>query len=334
MRFFARLRSHLQSLLHRRPLDADLNDELRNHLEREIESNIRAGMTREDARYAAHRLIGPTVQYQEECRDARGTVLVENIARDLAYGMRSLRMNLGFSFIAIAALALGIGSSAAIYSVARTVVIAPLPFPHADRLVQVQIASRKTSELANWAPLFDVSEWRGRNHTFEAIAGYTFALLDLPSDPPAALYGARITQNLFPALGVAPALGRNFLPEEDRPGRGQAIILSDSLWKTRLGADPNIVGKTIRLAGQPESEEYVVVGVMPASFNFPLTIPTAVNPPTRQMAYWLPLAKDPSRRDQPTFVIPIGLLRSGLQLAKAQNDLGTVAAARTGIPGQ
>ena len=327
MRFFARLRSYAQSMFHRRQSEADLNDELRDHLEREVESDIRAGMAREEARNAAHRLIGPIVQYQEECRNAWGMVLVENIARDLAYGMRSVRMNPGFSFIAIAALAVGIGSSAAIYSLARTVVIAPLPFPHADRLVQIQMASRKTDQLADWASLFDVSEWRGRNRTFDAIAGYTFALLDLPSDPPAALYGARITQDLFPALGVAPALGRNFLPEEDQPGHGQAIILSASLWKTRFAANPNIIGKTIRLAGQPESEEYVVVGVMPAGFNFPLTIPTAVNPPTRQMAYWLPLAKDPLRRDQPTFVIPIGLLRSGLPMAKAQNDLSAVAAA-------
>jgi predicted permease len=327
MRLFARLRSYAQSLFHRRQLEADLNDELRDHLEREIESNIRAGMTREDARNAAHRLIGPIVQFQEECRDARGMVLVENIARDLAYGLRSLRRNPGGSFIAIAALAVGIGSSAAIYSLARTVVIAPLPFPQADRLVQIQMASRKTGELADWAPLFDVSEWRGRNRTFDEIAGYTFALLDLPSDPPAALYGARITQNLFPALGVSPALGRNFLPEEDQPGRGQAIILSDSLWKTRFRANPNIIGKTIRLAGQPESEEYIVVGVMPAGFNFPLTIPTAVNPPTRQMAYWLPLAQDSLQRDQPTFVIPIGLVRSGLPMATAQNDLSAVAAA-------
>jgi hypothetical protein len=150
-------------------------------------------------------------------------------------------------------------------------------------------------------------------------------LLDIPSDPPAELYGARITQNLFPALGVAPAFGRNFLPEEDQLGRGQSIILSDSLWKTRFGANPNIVGKTIRLAGQSECEEYVVVGAMPAGFNFPLTIPTAVNPLRRQMAYWLPLAKDPLRRDQSTFVIPIGLLRSGLPVTKAQNDLATGA---------
>ncbi|HEX4810711.1 MAG TPA: ADOP family duplicated permease, partial [Bryobacteraceae bacterium] len=303
----------------------DLDHELRDHLGREIETNIRAGMTPEEARLAAQRLIGPVELYREECRDARSVGFIQNFARDLRNGLRQLRKNAAFSIIAIAALALGIGFSTAIFSLARTVVMTPLPFPNADRLVQIRTASRKTGELANWAWYADVCDWRTRNRTLETLAGYTFALLDVPGDPPAALYGARITYNLFPALGVAPALGRNFLADEDQPGRGQEIILSDGLWRNRFGADRNIVGKTIRLEGQRESDQFLVVGVMPAGFNFPLTIPTAVNPPTRQMAFWIPLASRSSRTDV-TYVIPIGLLRRSISRAQSESDLSSVAA--------
>ncbi|HEX4808299.1 MAG TPA: ABC transporter permease [Bryobacteraceae bacterium] len=250
---------------------------------------------------------------------------VESFARDLRYALRSLGKNAGFSVIAVAALALGIGVSTAIYSLARTVVFAPLPFPNASRLVQIHTASRKTGELDNWAWYADVCDWRARNRTLETIGAYTFALLNLPGNPPAALYGASITYNLFPALGVAPRLGRNFLPQEDQPGHGQEIILSDGFWRNRFGADRNMVGKTIRLIGQRDTDQYVVVGVMAAGFNFPMTIPTSVNPPTRQMAYWIPLANRPSRADI-TYVIPIGLRRPGVSLAQVQNDLSAVAA--------
>lgn len=252
-------------------------------------------------------------------------MFLQNLTADLRCALRSLTKNAAFSISAIAALALGIGISTAIYSLARTVVISPLPFPNADRLVQINTVSRKTGEIGNWAWYADVCDWRAGTRTLEGIGAYRFALLDLPGDPPAALYGARITSNLFPVLGVAPALGRNFLPQEDQPGHGQEVILSDSLWRNRFGADRNIVGKSIRLIGQPESDQYIVTGVMPPGFNFPLTIPTSVNPPTRQMAFWIPLAKQPSRTDV-TYVIPVGLLHAGASVAQAQSNLSSVAA--------
>lgn len=255
---------------------------------------------------------------------APGPAFVENIRRDLRYALRSLRRNAGFSFIAIIALALGIGASAAIYSIARTVVMNPLPFPNASRLVQIETESRKTGELTDWTPYADIVDWQARNRNFKEIAAYTFAILDIPGNPPAALYGARVTYNLMPALGVAPAMGRNFLPGEDEPGHAQEVILSDVLWRSAFGADPTIVGKSVRLLGQA-GDQFVVVGVMPAGFNFPLTIPTAVNPPTRQMAYWIPVGQRPTQRDaSPTF-ISIGLLRADASLASAQGDLSAIA---------
>ncbi len=325
MPWLARLQNTLRSVFRYRQSEVDLDSEFRDHWEQEFQHNLRSGMSPEEAQLAAQRLIGPAARYQEECRDARGTRWLENLARDLRYALRSLRKNAAFSLIAILALALGIGASTAIYSLARTVVFAPLPYPHADRLVQIQAVSRKTGQPSPWAPYADLLDWKTRNRTFETMGGYGFALLNLPGDPPAALYGVRVTYDLFPTLGVKPALGRNFRPQEDQPGRGQEIILSDNLWRTRFGADPGLLGKTIRLIGREEGDEYSVVGIMPPGFNFPLTIPTSVNPPTRQMAYWIPVAKQPSRTDG-TSLNPVGFLHSGISLSQAQADLASVAA--------
>ena len=324
MSFLSQLRKALDPRFRRRQREADLESEFRDHVENEVEHNLRAGMSPEEAKFAAQRLIGPISLYQEKCRDAQGSRFLENLARDLHYALRSVRKNSAFSLTAVVAMALGIGVSTAIYSLAHTVVFAPLPFPNANRLVQIRNVSSKTGQPETWMSYADMSEWKARNHTFETIAGYRFAILNLPGDPPLALYGVKVTHDLFPTLGVKPALGRNFLPQEDRPGHGQEIILSDSLWRSRFAADPHLLGKTIRLVGQRESDEYVVVGIMPGGFNFPLTIPNSVNPPTRQMAYWIPMAKQPSRA-APSYVIPVGRLRPGISLAQAQTDLASVA---------
>ncbi len=325
MFWMASLRSRFRALFRHRQFQADLDSEFRDHWEQEVEQNLRAGIPPEEAKRAAQRLMGPMSRYQEECRDVRGIRFLENLLRDLRYAWRGMRKNAAFSLIAILALALEIGASTAIYNLARTVVFAPLPFSNADRLVQIQNVSRKTGQPNPEVSYADLSDWKMLNHTLTIIGGYGFALLDLSGDSPAALYGARVTHDLFTALGVKPSLGRSFLPREDQPGHGQEIILSDDLWRSRFGADPHLVGKSIRLVGQPETDEYVVVGIMPPGFNFPLTIPTAVNPPTRQMAYWIPVAKQPSRR-VPIYLTPVGLLRPGISLPQAQADLVSVAA--------
>lgn len=322
---FTRLRNALIFLFRRRQWETDLENEFRDHWNQEVECNLRSGMSLDEAEHAARRLIGPPSLYKEACRDAWGARFLESLHRDVHYGLRSIRKNSAFSLIAILALSLGIGASTAIYTLVRTVVFNPLPFPNAGRLVQIQTVSGKTGKAAMWALYADISDWKARSHTFESIGSYGFALLNVPGDPPAGLYGVRVTYDLFPTLGVHPVLGRNFSPQEDRPGSGQEIILSNNLWRTRFGSDPHILGRTIRLVGQRETDAYVVVGIMPSGFNFPLTIPNSVNPPTRQMAYWIPVAKEPSRTAL-TYLSPIGLLRPGVSLRRAQSDLSSIAA--------
>jgi putative ABC transport system permease protein len=249
------------------------------------------------------------------------------LLQDLRYGLRMLRNSPGFTAVAVVTLALGIGANTAIFSVVRAVLLPPLPFANPGRLVQIQLRDRKTGELANWVTYRDLADWRAQNRGFESIAAQRFALLNFTANGrPDALYGASVSADLLPLLGVPPRLGRYFLPAEDLPGHDQAIVLSYDLWRHRFGGDPAIVGRTIRQTGQ-SMRDYTVVGVMPRGFNFPFNRPTAVNLPTHQVPYWIPIGVDPLRqiRDGQRCLV-VGRLKPGVSLAQAQSDLDAVAA--------
>lgn len=249
------------------------------------------------------------------------------LLQDVGYGLRMLRKSPGFTAVAAVTLALGIGANTAIFSVVRAVLLPPLPFANPGRLVEILFRDRKTGEPANWVAYRDVADWRAQNRSFESIGAHGFALLNLTSaGQPDALYGARVSADLLPLLGVPPILGRYFLPAEDQPGHDQAILLSYDLWRYRFAGDPAIVGRTIRQAGQ-NMQDYTVVGVMPRGFNFPFNVPSAVNLPTRQMAYWIPFGVDPLRQSRDGMrCLVVGRLKPGVPVAQAQADLDAVAA--------
>jgi putative ABC transport system permease protein len=245
---------------------------------------------------------------------------------DLRYGLRMLRKSPGFTAVAVVTLALGIGANTAIFSVVRAVLLPPLPFANPDRLVEIQLRDRKTGEPSNWVACRDVADWRAQNRSFESIGAQRFALLNVTSDgQPDALYGASVSAEVLPLLGVPPLLGRYFLPAEDQPGHDQAIVLSYDLWRHRFGGDPTIVGRTIRQAGQ-SVRDYTVVGVMPRGFNFPFSVPSAVTLPTHQMPYWIPVGADPLRESRDGMrCLVVGRLKPGVSVAQAQADLDSVA---------
>jgi putative ABC transport system permease protein len=251
---------------------------------------------------------------------------MRTLLQDLHYGLRMLRKSPAFTAVAVVTLALGIGANTAIFSVVRAVLLPPLPFANPGRLVEIQLRDRKTGEPANWVAYRDVADWRAQNRSFESIGAHRFALLNLTAaGQPDALYGASVSADLLPLLGVPPLAGRYFLPAEDRPGHDQAIILSYDLWRHRFAGDPAILGRTIRLTGV-HTQDYTVVGVMPHGFNFPLNVPSAVNLPTHQMAYWIPFGVDPLRqsRDGQRCLV-VGRLKPGVSVAQAQADLDVVA---------
>ena len=249
------------------------------------------------------------------------------LLQDLHYGFRMLRGSPGFAAVAIITLALGIGANTAVFSVVRAVLLPPLPFANPDQLVQIQLRDRKTGQPATWVAYRDVADWRAQNRGFESIAAHRFSLMNLISaGQPDAIYGAAVSADLLPMLGVPPLLGRSFTPAEDQPGHDQEVILSYDLWRTRFAGERAILGRTIRLMGV-HTQDYTVIGVMPRGFNFPFNVPSAVRLPTQQMAFWVPLGIDPLRQSRDGVrCLVAGRLKPGVSIAQAQADLDRVAA--------
>jgi putative ABC transport system permease protein len=252
--------------------------------------------------------------------------LEEEMFQDLRYGLRMLAKNPGFTLIAVVTLALGIGANTAISSIVKSVLIRPLPFAQPDRLMQARYLEQPgvpQGDHLSWIARRDLVDWRTRSHSFERIGGYWYDSLVLPGEgTPEFIRGASVTQDLLPMLGVQPALGRYFLPEEVKAGGERLIILSDELWRRRFGADPAIIGQTIRAI----NGIYVVVGVMPPSFNFPLRQQREVVRFPLQMGFWTLTEDDLRREGRDRQYNAILRLKPGVGAEQAQAELETLFA--------
>src|SRR6202453_3860754 len=186
--------------------------------------------------------------------------------QDIKYGIRMLAKSPGFTAIAILTLALGIGANTAIFSVVNAELLRPLPFRDSSRLVSVASSNSRTHSTAGALSYPDFLDLRAQNQVFEQMAAYIDGNFTPPGvDPPTHLVGSSVSASLFDVLGVAPELGRTFLPDEDQPHH-HAVILSHQLWASRFASDPHVIGRTILL----DKNAYTVVGVMPSSFQYPL----------------------------------------------------------------
>src|SRR5262250_539524 len=309
----SRLKTALRSLLRRSQAERELEEELRNHIERQTEQNIRLGMNPEEARIAARKAFGGVEQAKERSRDARGVRWIEEFWQDFRYGARMLLKKPDFTLIAVVTLALGIGANTAIFSAVNAVLLRALPYPEPERLVRFWESNpgRGWLDFAVSAPNF--ADWRKQQSVCEQLAAYQFNTLNFTgSGEPERVAALSVTANFFSVLGVAPAHGRNFLPEEDQSGRNHVAILSDGLWRRRFGADPNLVGRQIQLSG----ESYTVVGVMPPRFQL-----------TQGTELWTPLTLPPRGANRPTGhnLSVIGRLKPGVSLAQAQAAMDTIA---------
>jgi hypothetical protein len=189
------------------------------------------------------------------------------LVHNIRYTLRLLRKSPGFTAIAILTLALGIGANTAVFSVVDAVMLRPLPYADPARLVSLWEVNDRRSNSRNSVAPANLVDYIRANRSFEGLAGFDASSKSLTkAGPPEQLLGEAITWNLFSVIGVTPAVGRPFLPDEDRPGREHVVILSDALWRGRFASDPNILRRSITLNG----ELYEVVGVMPPAFQ-PLT---------------------------------------------------------------
>ena len=243
---------------------------------------------------------------------------MDTLIQDLRYGIRMMFKNRGFTVIAILTLALGIGANTAIFSVVDAVLLRSLPYPDADRLVMLWSTMQSQGVPTSGSSLPDYREWRDKNQVFDGLAGFYYGDFNLSGEnqEPERVQGALITPNFFSVLGVAPAIGRGFLPEEEQFGRHRVVLLSYGLWERRYGGDPEIAGRAINLSGEP----YTVAGVMPRAMPFLDNTP--------QVELWRPISFAPgdnmdSRNNN--FVYLVGRLKPGVQIEQAQSDASTIA---------
>src|SRR5215212_2451965 len=258
-----RLWRRLRALIDRGQLDRELDEELRYHLEREAELRAAEGMSPEEARLAALRGFGGVTRAKEECREARGVRLFEDLWQDVRYGLRTFRKKPGFTLVAVLTLALGIGANAAIFSVVNGVLLKSLPFPEPERLVALNGTTESGRATAVAFP--DYLDWRAGQNVFEEMAARLPAGGVLTGDgEPERVTGRMVTASFFPVLGVRPAAGRFFTEGEDRPGGERLMVLGHGLWQRRYGGDPEVVGRAVLFNG----ESWTVAGVMPPRFDF------------------------------------------------------------------
>jgi putative ABC transport system permease protein len=248
-------------------MENEMDAELRFHMEAYAEDLARGGVAHEEAMRRARLEFGGVERVKEEGREARGVGFVETLLQDIAYGFRMLHKSPGFTIVAILTLALGVGANTAIFSVMNTVLLKPLPYPQADRLVTLWEVKEHDPEDINIVSLPNFRDWKRSAQSFEHMAIFDSAGkgYNLSGDGQTDLIsGVRVSAEYFDVLGVKPMIGRTFLPEEEITGKDHEVVLSYGLWKRRYNGDSSILGRTIRM----DKESYTVIGVMPSDFQF------------------------------------------------------------------
>ena len=298
----------------RKQREQELDRELRSHLDIEAEERAEDGLSPEEAVYAARRAFGNATLAKETTRQAWGWGSLERLLQDVRFSLRLLRKSPGFVLFAVLALALGLGANAAIFSVVNAVLLQPLPFRDAGRLVEVwEDSSRIGFPMDTPAPA-NYADWKRRNRVFEDMAALKGDLYALTGEgTPEQIEGSPVSANLFPMLGVSPVVGRNLSNEEDQPGGARVVLISYGLWQRRFAGERAVVGRGILLNGQ----KYQIIGVMPRGITFP-----------ERSQLWVPLALGPRElavRDS-HYLRVFARLKPGVSVAQAQREMSGLAA--------
>ena len=309
---FRRILPRLRALFRGSRLEDEMDEELRFHLEKQIADNIKAGMTPEEARYAALRTFGGVEQIKERCRDTHRFRFIEDFRQDVCYGFRMLLRNPGFSAVSVFSLALGIGANTAVFGLIDTLIFRPFPV-------------RDPNDLAVFTSAFSYPEYldyRDRNEVFTGVMAYRrlgFRLSTKQHGEP--VEGEAVSANYFAVLGLDLPAGRSFLPEEDAPGSQPVAVLSHGLWQRGFGCDPAILGKTVTLNG----ESLTIIGVAPKSFRGMelYGAPTDIWIPLSTVEQVMHFKNDPNwhdvlRRRDARWLGVTGRLKPGTTLEQAQ----------------
>ncbi len=239
--------------------------------------------------------------------------VLDALKQDLRYALRQLRSHPGFTAVVLLTLGLGIGANTAMFSVVDAVLLRPLPYPEASRLVLLQGHKEGIGNEAASVP--DFLDWKAQSRSFSGMTAFAGASLNLAGSegrPPERLIAARVTSDFFRTLGVGPSPGRGFTPEEDRAGAGKVVVLGRSLWKDRFGGDPDVIGRAVTLDGEP----YTVVGITAPGFQFPSWAQA-----------WIPVAPRPGSPGQgrrSDFLGVVGRLAPGITLEAGRADMTAI----------
>ena len=314
----------LWALLRSRQMDRDLDDEIAGHLAEAEEEYIQQGLSPEDAHWAALRSFGGVTQTKEIHRQVRSFMWLDDLRQDLGYALRTLRRSPGFTMVAVFTLALGIGSTATIFSVVNAVLLEPLPYAEPTRLVALKetrpLAGGTTGQRVN-VPVSAGSffDWRKQAPSLEQVAAVVTLDLTYAGGTESEQIGAAaVSANFLPMLGVAPMLGRNFQPEEERPNAGSVVLLGHGFWQRRFAGDPSAIGQALTLDGR----RFTIIGVMPPSFDGAGSAGLTRNA-ARELLIPLTLVEAGASRAANFFDV-FARLKSGATLTTAQTQIDAI----------
>ena len=314
MAWFWKLRETIQGLFSRLRLDREMNEEMQFYLDQLIERHIDRGLDPDEARLAAQREFGTADHWQESMRRERGGHRIAGILRDLRHSFLSLRRDPGFSLVVVLTLAFGIGLNTAVFGVLKAVYLDPLPLPEPDRVVFLNETS--PDQGAGPVAYANYLDWKERSTTCAAMGAIHDSHLNITDgDEPVRVRIARLTETMTAVLGIVPARGRMFGPGDEESGG--MVLLSYRLWRGRYGADPDLVGGSIEVDGEP----YAVVGIMPTGFILPST-----RAETRPFDLFLPMPA--ASRMEPRRVHSyqvMARLAAGESPASASAEMATIA---------
>lgn len=300
----------LAALVRKRRLDEELEGEIRAHIEMAELDAIAAGLDPAEARSQARRSFGTIQQMKEDHRDQRSIPWMENLRRDLRYGLASLGRDPAFAAVTIGLLALGIGANTAMFTIVDAVMLKPLPFPEPGRMVRVW---ESTPQGRNGTTTFTFLDWKRQSDVFEALSveNPTKVAVATGGDP-ARLSGKQVSTDYFQVFGVKPQIGRTFARGEDQPGAPPVVVLSHAYWQKQFAGDPGVLNRDLVLDGEPHK----IIGVLPAgTFDHD------------EAVFWTPLIFAPDQLNRgPHWLSPIGRLRTGVSIQQAQARMNALRA--------
>jgi putative ABC transport system permease protein len=306
----------IRSLFRRNAAELDLDDELGFHMDEQLGKYLKSGLTREEALRRIRIEFGGIDQVKEECREARGVWLLEELMQDVRYALRGFRKAPVFTAVAVVTLALGIGATTTMFSVLYGVLLRPLPYQDAPRLIVLNETTPKVGTVS--VSYLNFLDWRAQTLTFSQMAAVGEVSFNLGGvDPPENISGAAVSSNLLSMLGVRPLIGRDFKASEDSAGTAPVALLSYGFWQSHFGGKRNAVGRILSL----EDRSFTIVGVLPPDFR--LTSKTDVIEPIGVWATNEPAAH--SRGDHGD-MLAIGKMAKGVSLPQARVEMEGIAA--------